>query len=182
MRLFPRTSATRDRIVAPGAALVAAVMAVVMIAALVAVVIAAATSSIDQRRTADNRDSLRAHAGEIVAQVFSVDTATWQTDRARARTLVAGDFVGSFAAQLHRAPPAGTVSVRWHPDTVAIIDTGREDGDALIRATVLTRSENGPKNSGQENAVQESAEHLTLRAGFVRHDRRWLLRDAEVVS
>ncbi|GAB21305.1 hypothetical protein GOPIP_006_00780 [Gordonia polyisoprenivorans NBRC 16320 = JCM 10675] len=172
MRIPLRTPATRDRIVAPGAARIAATVAVVVIAALVTAVIATATSLSDQRRTADNRDSLRAHAGAIVAQVFSVDTATWQTDRARARTLVAGDFAGSFAAQLHRAPPAGTSSVRWHPDTVAIIDTGREDGDALIRATVLTRTGTG----------QQSTEKLTLRMGFVLRDGRWLLRDAEVVS
>lgn len=172
MRVPLRTISGRDRIVAPGAALVAAVVAVVVIAALVTAVIATSTSLSDQRRTADNRDSLRAHAGAIVAQVFSVDTATWQTDRARARTLVAGDFAGSFAAQLHRAPPAGTASVRWHPDTVAIIDTGREDGDALIRATVLTRTGTG----------QQSTEKLTLQTGFVLRDGRWLLRDAEVVS
>ncbi len=182
MRIPLRTTSGRDRIVAPGAALVAAVVAVVVIAALVTAVIAAATSLSDQRRTADNRNSLRAHAGAIVAQVFSVDSATWQADRARARTLVAGDFAGSFAAQLHRAPPAGTASVRWHPDSVAIIDTGRDNGDALIRATVLTRSENGQPGTGQESTVQKSAEHLTLRTGFVLRDGRWLLRDAEVVS
>ncbi|QTI68234.1 hypothetical protein [Gordonia polyisoprenivorans] len=172
MRISLRTTSGRDRIVAPGAALVAAVVVVVVIAALVTAVITTATSLSDQRRTADNRDSLRAHAGAIVAQVFSVDNATWQADRARARTLVAGDFAGSFATQLHRAPPAGTASVRWHPDSVAIIDTGREGGDALIRATVLTRSGTG----------QQSTEKLTLRTGFVLRDGRWLLRDAEVVS
>lgn len=165
-------SARAQHIVDPRAALAAvALLAVVMVALIAGVIIAARTVA-EHARIADNRTSLRQHAPSIITDVFSVDAARWQVDRARARSLVAADFAGSFAAQLRRAPSPGTATVRWRPETVALIDVGTDDGNVLVRASVTTRTDTGVQNT----------EYRTLRAGFERHDGTWLLRSAEVLT
>ncbi|MGC4935878.1 hypothetical protein ACLQ3C_19610 [Gordonia sp. DT30] len=163
---------TSRRIIAPGAALAVSALMVLVLAALTAAVVMAASALADHRTVADNRDTLRAQAAGIVATVFSVDAADWQADRARSRSLVAADFAGSFAAQLRRAPATGTAAIRWRPDSVAVIDAGTDDGDVLVRASVVTRADGG----------QETTDHLTLRAGFVLAEGHWLLRSAEVLQ
>ncbi|MGW0037658.1 hypothetical protein [Gordonia sp. NPDC003376] len=162
----------RDRILPRTRAFLLLSVAVVVLAVLVAAVACGVRSVHEHRTVDDNRTSLRAQAGRIVATVFTVDRAHWEADRARARAAIGGDFASTFATALRSPPAEPTAAVTWVPGTVALLDVGTESGAALVRSNVVTRTDDGH---------EETIAH-TVRAGFVRHDGRWLLTSAEVVT
>ena len=91
-----------------GAAIRLAIAAVVLVATLV-VVLALWNSHRTGSDVAESRDQLRAQAGTIVADVFSVDADRWQQDRTRARERVADEFTDSYGAPARSAPARGDV-------------------------------------------------------------------------
>ena len=154
-----------------GAAVRLAVAAVVLVTTLAVVLV-----SWDSRRAgtdiAESRDQLRTQAGTIVADVFSVDAGRWQQDRARARALVADDFVDSYGAQLDRPPTDGTSSVTWRPEVVGIVAVDAAEGEALLRVAVTVRPAAGPATTVRR----------TVLARFARSDDTWLLAAADVIG
>ncbi|MEP9415651.1 MULTISPECIES: hypothetical protein [unclassified Gordonia (in: high G+C Gram-positive bacteria)] len=161
-----------DGVISPTVALVSAGVALMILLVLTASVIREVRAYSEDAAVADNRTTLRAQAGDIVAAVFSVDAAHWQSDRARARSMIAGDFANSYAAQLQRPPASGVAAVRWRAEAVALVDVGTERGATLIRASVTTRPDQGV----------EITEHSSVRADFASRDGRWLLTSVEVVQ
>ena len=161
-----------SRIVSRREAVAALVLVAVLLLALVAAVWVSARDHVTDSRIAANRISLREQAGGIVDDVFSVDAAHWQDDRARARRLVAAGFAGTFGAQLQRGPAEGTASVRWQSGTVALASVGRDSGTTLIPVVVHTRAAAGA----------ESAENHTVRADLELRDDQWLLTGLEVLT
>ncbi|MEO9327792.1 hypothetical protein [Gordonia aurantiaca] len=155
------------------AALRIAVAAVVFAAVLVAVGFAwrAERSGADD---ADARAQLRDVAGTIVADVFSVDAGRWQQDRARARGLVAGEFLDNYGSQLARPPADGAVSIVWRPETVGIVVADADEGQALLRVAVTVRA--------AEATGDPATTRRSVLARFVRVDDAWRLAAAEVIG
>ncbi|NDK91819.1 hypothetical protein GYA93_19915 [Gordonia desulfuricans] len=162
----------RDRILSRTRAFLVLSAAVVVLVVLVVAVVWGVRAADRHHTVDDNRMSLRAHAGQIVATVFTVDRAHWEADRARAREVIGGDFASTFATALRSPPADGTAAVTWSPGTVALIDVDTESGAALIRSNVVTRTDDG----------HEETTARTVRAGFVRHGEGWLLTSAEVIT
>lgn len=127
--------------------------------------------SVDEA-TARARAELRSSAGTVVAQVFSVNQSTWQTDRARARELVGGEFAIRHATELTRAPDNGIRSIAWTPDAVGVIDAAGDHGDVLVRATVRTTPAAGAPD----------VERRSVTARFDRAGDHWVLSELEVVQ
>ncbi|WP_317451346.1 hypothetical protein [Gordonia jinghuaiqii] len=144
---------------------------VALVVALVAVAVLWRDSSAGESLQR-NRDELRERAGTIVAEVFSVDSAHWRADRARARDLVAGEFVQTYGTQLDRPPEPGTLAVAWRPEIVSIVETDAAEGRALLRVAVTVRGESAP-----EVTVSRS-----ILARFIRSDDTWLLAAADVIG
>lgn len=119
-----------------------------------------------------SRRQLRDTAGQVVAQVFSVNRDTWQADRTRARGLVGGRFAANHATELTRPPADGVVRVVWTPDVVGITDVGSERGAAVIRATVRTTPVSG----------STIVEKRSVTAQFDRVADRWVLDDLDVLQ
>ncbi|GEM_PF-5352873 len=145
--------------------------ALLLVAVATGVVVAsrvvAHNGAVEQART-----ELREQAGSTVAAVFTVHSATWQTDRARARSLVAGDFAEGFAAQLGRAPDGGVTAVEWRPGDVAVSNAQTDSGTVLMTATVTTtRTDAAPVT-----------EKRTVSASFAEIDGRWLVTGVEVLA
>ncbi|GAC67777.1 hypothetical protein GS4_11_00450 [Gordonia soli NBRC 108243] len=148
-------------------------MVAVVVTIVVGVVTAVAVSSARSAdRATDNRDSLREQAGPILAQVFSVDRAHWEADRARARSAIAGEFAVRYAAELTRPPAAGIAAVRWTPLVVGITDVDDAEGAVVARAEVVTRPVTGT----------ETRDEQTVDAGFTLRDGRWLLDRLDVIG
>ncbi|MBR7191120.1 MULTISPECIES: hypothetical protein [Gordonia] len=154
-----------------GAAIRLAIAAVVLVATLV-VVLALWNSHRTGSDVAESRDQLRAQAGTIVADVFSVDADRWQQDRTRARERVADEFTDSYGAQLDRPPPEGTSSVTWRPEVVSIVAVDAAEGEALLRVVVTVRPAAGPATTVQR----------TVLARYARSDDTWLLAAADVIG
>lgn len=161
-----------DGVISPAVALVSGGVALVILLLLTASVTWGVRAYSEDVAVADNRTTLRAQAGDIVATVFSVDAAHWESDRARARSVIAGDFANSYAAQLQRPPASGVAAVRWRAEAVALVAVGTSTGATLIRASVTTRTDRGT----------ETTEHNSVRADFASHEGRWLLTSVEVVQ
>ncbi|GAA1479830.1 hypothetical protein GCM10009624_02700 [Gordonia sinesedis] len=153
-------------------AVVTALVAVIVIGALTAAVVVQARGVADDATVADRRSALRTDAGTIVAQVFTVRTASWRADRARARTQVTADFAARFAAELDRAPAAGTSSVGWRTRTVALGDVTADTGTAVLAVSVVTESD----------GVAPRTDDRTVSAHFRYVDDRWLLDGLDVLS
>ncbi|MET9201232.1 hypothetical protein [Gordonia sp. NPDC003585] len=161
------------KVVSRGRAALLTVIAVAVLVALGVVVgVLARTHHADDTVEA-NRDELRAQAGRIVADVFSVDTRTWQSDRDRARGLVGPEFTESYGAQLNRAPTEPVVSVVWRPETVGLVRVGEGDGEVLIRVEVTTRTQAAP---------DPAPTRQTVLTHFVKHADHWLLDRADIVG
>lgn len=154
-----------------GAAIRLAIAAVVLVATLV-VVLALWNSHRTGSDVAESRDQLRAQAGTIVADVFSVDADRWQQDRTLARERVADEFTDSYGAQLDRPPPEGTSSVTWRPEVVSIVAVDAAEGEALLRVAVTVRPATGPATTVQR----------TVLARYARSDDTWLLAAADVIG
>ncbi|GAA3698446.1 hypothetical protein [Gordonia hankookensis] len=131
-------------------------------------------NSVTDSATEHSRDELRKTAGRVVAQVFSVDSATWRADRVRARGLVGGEFAARYASELARPPADGARSVVWTPEAVGIVDAGPDSGDVLIRAKIVTT----PAVSGDTPI----AEKVSVTARFDKNADHWLLTRVEVIS
>ncbi|MCZ4580524.1 hypothetical protein M0655_09655 [Gordonia amicalis] len=125
----------------------------------------------------DSREQLRSRARTIVADVFSVDSSRWQQDRARARELVARQFLDSYGAQLTRPPEPGTISVVWRPEIVSVVDADAVEGQALMRVAVTVRSDVRAGSEPDAATVRRS-----VLARFVRADDSWLLAAADVIG
>ncbi|WP_439029814.1 hypothetical protein [Gordonia terrae] len=166
----PRRPAGRPLSVRAGVVRVAA--AAVVVLALVVVVLGLWREREAGADAADARAELRNSAGGIVAEVFSVDTARWQQDRARARQLIAEEFAETFGAQLDRPPAAGTVAVTWRPEVVSIVEADADEGEALLRVAVTVRPAAEPPTTA----------YRSVRARFVRADDTWLLAAADVIG
>lgn len=101
-----------------------------------------------------------------------MESARWQQDRARARRLVADEFVDTFGAQLDRPPAADTVAVTWRPEVVGIVDADADEGEVLLRVAVSVRPATEPSTTV----------YRSVRARFVRADDTWLLAAADVIG
>lgn len=123
--------------------------------------------------TERSRDEVRRDAGEIVAQVFSVSSDSWRSDRERAQELVGGEFAVRYATELTRPPADGADSVVWRPEAVGIIDADPDHVRALIRATVTTVP---------ARTADPVTEKRSVTAEFGREDNRWTLTSVEVLS
>ncbi|MGK2316855.1 hypothetical protein [Gordonia rhizosphera] len=167
------SSPSRTRIVGMRTAaivgVVAGVVVAVLIAALVGVLRASASDAADERA----RTELRREAGRIVAQIFSVDAATWRADRARARGLMAGEFAARYAAELGRPPADGARRITWTSDAVAVADATAESGDVVIAGTVVTTP---------ADAATPVTEKLSVTVRFDRDGDRWVVTGVDVVS
>lgn len=113
--------------------------------------------------------TLQKEAGGIIADVFSVDSRSWSNDRRTAKALVAPPLSVSASEALDGPPPAGTTSVNWVPEQVAVSWADDTAGEvlAVVRVTVTERG-------GQIQSRMKS-----VQASFVRPDGRWLLSGLE---
>lgn len=160
------------RIIGTRRAVVLALCATLLLVAVAAGVVVASRAVTHNSAVEQTRTELREQAGSTVAEVFTVHSATWQTDRARARSLVAGDFAEGFAAQLGRAPDGGVTAVEWRPGDVAVSSAQADSGTVLMTATVTTtRADAAPVT-----------EKRTVSASFVEIDGRWLVTGVEVLA
>ncbi len=148
---------------------VAGIVVAVLIAALVGVLRTSASDAADERA----RTELRREAGGIVAQIFSVDAATWQADRARARSLMAGEFAARYAAELGRPPADGARRITWTSDAVGVTDATAESGDVVIAGIVVTTPADGTPPVTEKRSVT---------ARFDRDGDRWVVTRVDVVS
>lgn len=113
--------------------------------------------------------SLQKQAGSIIADVFSVDARSWANDRQTAKKLVAPPLSVSSSRALAGPPPAGTTSVNWVPQHVAVSWADETAGEvlAVVRVSVTAR---GGRMESKVKSVQ---------ASFVRVDGHWLLSGLE---
>ncbi|MFW0783959.1 hypothetical protein AAFP35_05510 [Gordonia sp. CPCC 206044] len=170
----PQQSPVRPRVVSVRTASILVAVAGIVVIALLATLICLWRTADGDAATERARSELRREAGGIVAQVFSVDVQTWQTDRAKARTLVGGEFADRYATELTRPPSAGAAAITWTSDEVGIIDAGPDHGDVLIRATVRTRGDTGAGSFVEEKR--------SVTAGFDRVGQRWVLTGLAVLT
>ncbi|MYR08710.1 hypothetical protein GTV32_21415 [Gordonia sp. SID5947] len=177
----PRTVRPRSgtRILSVRSAILAVGSIVVVLVVLIAVLAWQWRISSADSATATSRDELRRDAGKVVAQVFSVDGATWQADRNRARGLVGGEFAARYATELTRPPSDGARSIVWTPEVVGIVDAGPEHGDVLIRAEIVTTP---VAAAGGGPGGVPITENVSVTARFDKLGERWLLTRVEVVS
>lgn len=168
----PRLPALQQPIITIRTAVVAALVAVVVVTGLAVGVGVVASAVADSTAAHDNRDSLRARAGDVVSDVFTIRAASWQADRERARRLVTGSLAATVAAQLHRPPDDGVLETDWTVDSVAVTGADQSTGDTLIHAQVLTRRTGAP----------DDTQARTLTAHFQRMDGAWLLAGADVIE
>ncbi len=173
----PTSDAGRQRIIGTRVlgtrrAVVLVLCAALLLAAVAAGIVVASRAVAHNSAVEQARSELRAQAGPTVAKVFTVRSATWQTDRARARSLVTGDFAEGFAAQLGRAPDGGVTAVEWRPGDVAVSSAETESGTVLMTATVTTT----------RSHVAPVTEKRTVSASFVEIDGRWLVTGVEVLA
>ena len=167
-----RTWIIGTRIVGTRRAVVLVLCAAILLAAVATGVVVASRAVAHDSAVEQARTELREQAGSTVAAVFTVHSATWQTDRARARSLVAGDFAKGFAAQLGRAPDGGVTAVEWRPGDVAVSSAQTDSGTVLMTAMVTTtRADAAPVT-----------EKRTVSASFVEIDGRWLVTGVEVLA
>ncbi len=160
------------RIIGSRCAVVLVLCAALLLAAVAAGVVVSSRAVAHNSAVEQARTELREQAGSTVAAVFTVHSATWQTDRARARSLVAGDFAKGFAAQLGRAPDGGVTAVEWRPGDVAVSSAQTDSGTVLMTATVTTtRADAAPV-----------IEKRTVSASFAEIDGRWLVTGVEVLA
>lgn len=173
----PTSEACRQRIIGSRIigtrwAVVLVLCAALLLAAVTAGVVVSSRAVAHKNAVEQARTELREQAGSTVAAVFTVHSATWQTDRARARSLVAGDFAKGFAAQLGRAPDGGVTAVEWRPGDVAVSGAQTDSGTVLMTATVTTtRADAAPV-----------IEKRTVSASFTEIDGRWLVTGVEVLA
>lgn len=113
----------------------------------------------------DTTAQLQEQAGRIVADVFSARAASWEQDRAHARTLITPSLAASVATALSAQPPAGTRSVRWEPRQVGVVDAHEDSGTALVVVDVVVTSERG----------EPTVRTKSVNAEFRRSGDRWLL-------
>ncbi|WP_347955294.1 hypothetical protein [Gordonia aichiensis] len=145
----------------------------VVAAVLFVVALGYCIGGVDARTAADRAQQVRAtlqeSAGGIVADVFSVDSRTWSSDRRTAQSLVAPPLSVSSQRGLTGPPPAGIASVSWVPQHVAVSWADDRAGEALIivRVTVTAR---GGHTESRLKSVQ---------AAYVRSGDRWLLNGLE---
>ena len=160
------------RIIGTRRAVALLLCAALLLAAVAAGVVVASRAVARNGAVEQARTELREQAGATVAAVFTVHSATWQTDRARARSLVAGDFAEGFAAQLGRAPDGGVTAVEWRPGDVAVSNAQTDSGTVLMTATVTTtRADAAPVT-----------EKRTVSASFTEIDGRWIVTGVEVLA
>ncbi|MGC4961852.1 hypothetical protein [Gordonia sp. DT101] len=164
-----------SRIVSRRSALLISGAIVVVLVVLLTVLAWQWRVSVTDSATERSRDQLRNDAGKVVAQVFSVDTATWQADRTRARGLVGGEFAARYASELTRPPADGARSIVWTPEAVGIVDAGPDSGDVLIRAKIVT-------TPAVASAGAPITERSSVTARFDKADDHWLLTRVEVIS
>ncbi|GAC47223.1 hypothetical protein [Gordonia aichiensis] len=153
-------------------ALVLLVCAAVVLAAVAAGVVLASRAVVHNSAVDRARGEVRAQAGQTVAAIFTVHSATWRSERARARELVAGDFATSFAAQLERGPTDGVTAVEWRPNDVAVSGGDADNATVLMTATVTTL----------RAGAEPETEKRTVSASFVDSDGRWLVTGVEVLA
>lgn len=115
------------------------------------------------------RTSLHEAAGPIVTDVFSVDSRSWETDREKARAVVAPPLSRSSGRALTQPPPTNVGSVSWVPEHVAVVWADADAGEVLMVVDVSVTSRSGH--------VQK--ETKSVQTSFVRHDGKWLLSGLE---
>ena len=160
------------RIIGTRRAVVLVLCAALLLAAVAAGVVVSSRAVAHNSAVEQARTELREQAGSTVAAVFTVHSATWQTDRARARSLVAGDFAKGFAAQLGRAPDGGVTAVEWRPGDVAVSSAQTDTGTVLMTATVTTT------RAGAAPVIEKR----TVSASFAEIDGRWFVTGVEVLA
>ncbi|WAC56550.1 hypothetical protein [Gordonia sp. SL306] len=163
-----------SRIVSRRLAVVIGCAIVAVLVVLLAVLAWQWRISVTDSATERSRDELRKDAGKVVAQVFSVDSATWRADRIRARGLVGGEFAARYASELARPPADGARSVVWTPEAVGIVDAGPDTGDVVIRAKIVTT----PAAPGGVPITEKAS----VTARFDKNADHWLLTRVEVIS
>ncbi|MEE4021507.1 hypothetical protein V1Y59_00345 [Gordonia sp. PKS22-38] len=153
------------------AVVVACVLAVTLLVVSGALV-AQGRQRADDSATERTRTELRRDAGEIVAQVFSVDVSSWRADRDRARALIGGEFADRYATELTRPPADGVRSVIWRPEVVGVVDAEPDRGQTLIRTSVTTQG---------SDADESTTERRSITAQFDRLGGQWVLTAVEVL-
>ncbi|EGD53588.1 hypothetical protein [Gordonia neofelifaecis] len=123
----------------------------------------------EQSDAAQARATLQEKAGSIVADVFSVDSRTWSSDRKTARSLVAPPLSIASGRALNGPPPDGTTAVSWVPQNVAVSWADADAGEALVIVQVTVTARSGHVES-KVKSVQSS---------YVRSGDRWLLSGLE---
>lgn len=113
----------------------------------------------------DTAEELESRAGQVIAEVFSAEAATWEADREHARSLVTSSLASSVATGLTAPAPAGVRAVRWEPVSVGVSAANEESGTALVVANVVVTHQDR----------EPDADTKTVAADFVREDGRWLL-------
>lgn len=162
----------RAPVLSTRSAVVAGTVAVVVLAVLATGVVVGWRAVAEHRLVDERRAEITRSAGSILHEVFSVHRDNWEKDRARARTLVAGEFAAGNATELTRPLAAGLRAVSWTPEVVAVTDSTTDTADALVRARVTTTPVDGPVRS----------EDRSVTARFERSDDRWKLARVEVLQ
>lgn len=154
-----------ERPMSRGGAVVRLVAVTVLVSAALACLVLAEAWRAPVAERADTAEQLQEQAGRVVAEVFSADAATWEADRAHARSLVTATLASSVDTGLTAEPPAGVRAVRWEPVAVGVVDAREQSGTALVVAhVVVTRHDSAAE-----------AQTKSVSADFVRADGRWLL-------
>lgn len=165
MKIPARLQASPSR---PVPLIVGAVVLALLAVLCVVVAVGRSADAAQVRNETHARTELAQVAGGIVADVFSVSTDDWRSEREQARAIVTDSFAATFAAQFDRPPEDGIAAVRWQPRYVGVIDVTGGDyarGDVVIDARTVTVLRNG----------QEQTQVRSVRATFERDDDSWLL-------
>lgn len=163
----PAVSLLRRPIIGVRAGVTALAVALAVVVALAVLVVSVAAGD-----GAPDRDRLRAEAGRLVAEVFSVDAAGWKGKRATVTTLVTDDFAAAYGTLLQGPPQSGVRSVVWRPAASSVVGAGRDWGETLTVFDVVTTPESGAATTGTR----------TMWVRLTRSSGSWRLARAEAVS